>query len=52
MLTKSCLRCNSVIADENAKFCPECGESLIKRCGNCGAKIDGSPKFYPECENK
>ena len=34
----------------NAKFCPECGESLISKfCIECGFEYKNKEKFCPEC---
>jgi len=44
-----CPKCGAKIAGEKVKFCPECGESFVKRCGKCGGEINGTPKFCPEC---
>ncbi len=34
------------------KFCPECGQPLLKSCPSCNAKLQGSHKFCPECGSK
>ena len=52
MPPKACPKCQTTIKNETTKFCPECGESLIKKCLGCGAQIDGTPKFCPECGMK
>jgi len=47
----TCPKCKSE-GKEGAKFCPECGFILIKRCYSC-QKIDtGDAKFCPECGKK
>ena len=43
-----CKKCGAVL-DSNMKFCPECGNPLIKKCPKCGAEADSSSKFCPEC---
>lgn len=45
-----CPNCN-VEVKKNAKFCPECGQSLKQEivCKKCGAKLDKKTKFCPEC---
>lgn len=46
----TCPHCNaSVVAA--AKFCPECGKSMVLQmaCAKCGAKFSGAGKFCPEC---
>ena len=32
-----------------AKFCPECGTALSRKCSSCGEKLKLSMKFCPEC---
>lgn len=57
--SNSCPNCHSNI-DSNAKFCPNCGEKIVKEeesskkkfCPECGAKQDGNSKFCCECGNK
>ncbi|MCL2527502.1 MAG: SPFH domain-containing protein [Defluviitaleaceae bacterium] len=49
---RSCPKCKVVQASERARFCFECGESLVNKCGNCDAEIEGSPRFCLECGHK
>ncbi len=39
---------------QGGKFCPSCGANLspAATCSKCGTKIEGTPKFCPECGNK
>jgi hypothetical protein len=39
---------------QGGKFCPSCGANLSPavNCSKCGTKIEGTPKFCPECGNK
>lgn len=46
--TVPCPNCQAGISP-GAKFCPECGFSLVKRCIHCNAELNGNPKFCPEC---
>ncbi len=48
-----CLSCGT-LCDEKAKFCPECGNSMLtkKKCPKCNSEYEGNPKFCPECGNK
>jgi class 3 adenylate cyclase len=32
-----------------AKFCEECGASLVRACGSCGSELSLTAKFCPEC---
>ena len=43
-----CARCGRE-GTPQAKFCEECGESLIGRCAKCGGPLSPSTKFCPEC---
>ena len=36
----------------DAKFCAECGFSLLKKCSSCNTPIIGNQKFCPECGEK
>jgi len=47
-----CPKCGAKVNGEKVKFCPECGEPLVKKCGGCGVEVKGSPKFCPDCGNK
>jgi class 3 adenylate cyclase/tetratricopeptide (TPR) repeat protein len=33
----------------NAKFCEECAEPLMRRCGNCDGCVSFTAKFCPHC---
>jgi len=46
-------KCGATIP-ENSKFCPECGEPVVKDkfCSNCGVKISATAKFCPDCGTK
>lgn len=55
-----CSNCHSNV-DSNAKFCPNCGEKVVKVedqitkkkfCTECGAKQEEDSKFCSECGNK
>lgn len=50
-----CSNCK-IELDENAKFCPSCGEKVVqsksKFCSECGAKQSPTAKFCSECGNK
>lgn len=43
-----CSKCGAEIVGKH-KFCPECGEKLIKTCSKCGTELNGKNKFCPEC---
>lgn len=49
----TCAGCGAAVA-ENAKFCGECGQPVVKAgpkaCGKCGTV--SAAKFCPECGNK
>ena len=49
----TCPKCEKPLA-ANAKFCPECGASLINKefCPECGAKLNPGAKFCQECGQK
>ncbi|MGI6711817.1 MAG: zinc ribbon domain-containing protein [Bacillota bacterium] len=49
----TCPKCEKPLAS-NAKFCPECGASLINKevCPTCGAKLIPDAKFCQECGQK
>ena len=43
-----CPNCSSDCKD-SAKFCEECGSSLILTCGSCGKELSPAAKFCSEC---
>ena len=54
-----CGKCGTQLS-EGVKFCPKCGEEIIKNCGNelnerekfcpkCGAQMSNKAKFCPKC---
>ena len=43
-----CPRCQHEIAP-GAKFCAECGASLVRDCVRCGVRLPSGAKFCPEC---
>ncbi len=43
-----CLKCQ-YDNDEGAKFCEECGTTLVRACPNCGHEVRPTAKFCPEC---
>ena len=45
-----CQECNG-LADEDANFCPDCGNSLSneKECSGCGEMNDADAKFCDNC---
>jgi membrane protease subunit (stomatin/prohibitin family) len=51
----ACPKCGSPVA-AGAKFCPECGQSMVPQsgglCAACGAKLTPGAKFCPECGAK
>ena len=47
----TCPHCSAAVS-ENAKFCPECGKSLMRACPACGAALSATVKFCPECGQK
>jgi len=49
--TKQCANCGAEVK-ANAKFCPECGNTLVKKCPKCGATVDDKAKFCAECGTK
>lgn len=49
--TVPCSNCQAQVS-EGVKFCPECGNSMIKKCIHCQAVLNGNPKFCPECGGK
>lgn len=49
---KVCPSCGSIV-DISAKFCAECGASLVERvCPRCGKKVGAGAKFCAECGSK
>ena len=48
---KQCPKCQANISD-TAKFCMECGASLIAKCARCGAELPNGAKFCLECGEK
>ena len=46
-----CPNCGAAVS-AGAKFCPECGKSLIRACPACGAALPANVKFCPECGQK
>lgn len=47
-----CPYCGANLPNKNARFCQECGKSLIKACPSCHVPINSNQKFCPECGNK
>lgn len=50
---KRCVQCSSELND-NAKFCPKCGEKQDEKfkasfCEKCGENLSDSTKFCPSC---
>jgi class 3 adenylate cyclase/tetratricopeptide (TPR) repeat protein len=43
-----CLRCQHENSPK-AKFCEECGETLIRTCPSCGTQVSPIAKFCAEC---
>src|SRR5216684_8691161 len=43
-----CPRCQHE-SPPNAKFCAECGATLIRDCARCGTRLPPGAKFCPEC---
>lgn len=48
----SCPACGTEITIDHAKFCFECGQSLINTCVNCHVTLNKNVKFCPECGTK
>lgn len=48
-----CAKCGANIPT-SAKFCPECGEKVVKGafCPECGKSVQPNAKFCPECGTK
>lgn len=48
-----CPACSAEIGD-NAKFCPECGEKIVRKtvCPDCGTEAAPGAKFCAECGHK
>lgn len=49
--TIACPNCGKQMP-ANAKFCMECGASLVNKCPNCRAKVPQGGKFCLECGTK
>lgn len=49
--TDTCPSCQAKV-NSGAKFCPECGNDLVKKCIHCSAVLNGNPKFCPDCGGK
>ncbi len=49
----TCPQCEKPLAS-NAKFCPECGTTLVNKnvCSKCGTLLSLGAKFCAECGNK
>ncbi len=47
----NCPKCGASI-DADSKFCPECGEKILRVCPKCGASVTPRQKFCPECGEK
>ena len=48
-----CKHCGAALSPSD-KFCPECGEKVIKKryCPECGAEISNNQKLWPQCGHK
>ncbi len=46
----ACPACKKHVA--KAKFCAECGGTLVPKCGQCQAELAPAAKFCPECGAK
>jgi len=46
--TTSCPTCGQQVA-AGAKFCSNCGTTLVVTCANCGKELIAGAKFCPEC---
>lgn len=49
-----CAKCGALV-DQNAKFCPECGEKMGEetvKCPKCGQDVPAGTKFCPNCGEK
>jgi len=44
----ACSRCGCEIA-KDARFCPECGQTLSPRCSRCGASYETGDRFCTRC---
>lgn len=49
--TKSCSKCGSKVK-LSAKFCPECGTSLVETCPKCNMEVEKGGKFCSNCGEK
>lgn len=47
-----CSHCGTALPDKNARFCPECGKSLVKVCPSCNSQVEEAQKFCSECGTK
>lgn len=45
---RTCPQCKAPVP-EKVKFCPECGNSMLKICPSCQASASPTAKFCPEC---
>jgi membrane protease subunit (stomatin/prohibitin family) len=46
--TIACPKCATQIPADS-KFCPSCGQALVKACAKCGAELAADAKFCPQC---
>lgn len=46
-----CPKCNHAI-NFDSKFCPNCGEPLVRKCAKCGTVLKPGMNFCPECGAK
>ena len=49
--TVECPGCHKQVK-KGAKFCPECGASLVAKCPKCGKEVKPGAKLCPECGEK
>jgi membrane protease subunit (stomatin/prohibitin family) len=50
--SKPCPKCGRPLENPGAKFCPHCGEALVRRCGACQAELAEAVTFCPQCGAK